>query len=317
MKIQPVLSSIAYSLGEAQSIHELVESDAEALAKVVNGREFECFLKSENRTAYQLAEDAIEQSLASCELTPEEIDTVIFATDSFKSVKETMEFFAGLCARHQLDNAYPVLVSMSECANFHVALELAVNAINTGSANNVLLVTTDKAELASPYTRLVGGGIGVMSDAAASCVISSQVEDGFAIESISKVIAPELIRGEVSGARELMIRVDKNSELFELLFDAQCAVQEEFADIKAVIASNISSSVLSVFMSETGLKHSQIMTDNHARLGHCLASDCLINLLDYVADKNAKSNERFLLYGAGPITWGGAILRATTYMDTV
>jgi|SRR5690554_28733 len=319
MNIQPVLSSIAYELGDAHPIQELIGEDKQAMKKLLDSGEFEFYLKTSERTAYDLANKAIEQTLANCEISGRDVDTVIFATDSFKSVRDTMTFFSELCRQHGLEQAYPILVSMSECANFHVALETAVNGIKTGSAQNVLLVTVDKAELASPDTRLVGGGIGVMSDAAASCLISTQVDDGFAIEGIAKEISPELLQGEISDVEELMLRVEKNNQIFSTLFQKQRKKNAGFSaeDIKVVIASNISSGVLSVFMSEANLKYSQIMTKNNRKIGHCLASDCLINLQDYVASSTANNNDLFLLYGAGPITWGGALLRATTYMDTV
>lgn len=309
MNNRPVtrLGAVGYELGTAQALQCLAAPDRSALAGNPASGQFERYLHAQARTAYDLALAAIDKTLAVCELAPHDIDLVIFATDSFVSVRQTMLFFQQLAATRGLDAAYPVIVSMSECANFHSALDVAWQATLCGRARTVLLVTIDLADTVSPGTRVVGNGIGIMSDAAASCIVSLDLAEGLVLQAVDKRIRAQLGAATLAPQQDLMVRLETNSLLFDHLFATAGASP---LSIRKVMPSNLSLPMLTTFLGEAGFVQDQIYSNNHRRIAHCLASDCLINLHDYVLDEAINKGERFVLYGLGPVTWGGALLQA-------
>lgn len=303
------LGAIGYQLGKARPLAELSASDEAARARVLARPEFAHFLSEPSASPYELAAAAIDKTLAVSEVAPAAIDAVVFATDSFCSVKQTMSFYRELVTTRGLGSAYPTIVSMSECANFHAALDVAHMLVARDRARNVLLLSVDLADVVSPDSRIVGDGIGVMSDAAACCIVSSQLHDGLDVLAVEKAISPGLLPGgqPMSVQEDLLLRIEANEQLFGRLMEAAGTAAGE---VRKVLPSNLSVPMLTTFLGDVGFSAQQLFTSNHRRMGHCLASDCLINLHDHVAAEGADAGDTFVLYGVGPATWGAAVLRA-------
>ena len=310
------LGAVGYELSVAQPMEALQEPDAVSKAAVLKRAEFRHFLDAEAASPYDLAMAAIDKTMAVSELPPEEIDCIVFATDSFKSVRETMAFYRRLVHTRSFTRAYPLLVSMSECANLHAALDVAQAMSAQGRAETVLLVTVDLARLVSPDSRLVADGIGVMSDAAASCIVSPRLTDGLELVCVEKAIRTDLVASErpLSPQQDLLARLQTNGLLFTHLLERANLTP---AEVTRILPSNLSVSMLTTFLSDLGFKREQIFTLNHQRMAHCLASDCLINLHDHVAKSEAAAGDVFVLYGLGPVTWGGAVLKATHALNAI
>jgi 3-oxoacyl-[acyl-carrier-protein] synthase III len=217
-----------------------------------------------------------------------------------------------LCKQHGLNDPYPLAVSMAECANLHSALEAAALAVRAGKARTVLLISVDLADRVSPVTRLVGGGLSVMSDAASSCILTAYSSGGYEVLDVVHEIGVGLGGGEMTDREELVVRLEKSERLRQRLFEEG---DVDAGDISQILASNLSPSVLSVFFQEMGLDSSLMYRGNLARIAHCLSSDCLINLHDYERTQRISAGDTFLLYGTGPRTWGNALLRATEAND--
>jgi 3-oxoacyl-[acyl-carrier-protein] synthase-3 len=310
------LGAVGYELAPARPIAELAEPDARTKAAVVERAEFPRFLDAGETSAYELAMAAIDKTMAVSELAPEEVDCIVFATDSFKSARETMAFYRRLVHTRGFTRAYPVMVSMSECANLHAALDVAQSMSAQGRADTLLLVTVDLARMVSPESRLVGEGVGVMSDAAASCIVSPRLLDGLELVCVEKSIRTGLVGIErpLTPQQDLLARLETNGQLFERLFE-RASLQA--GNVTKILPSNLGTSMLRNFLGDLGFEDRQLFTSNHQRMAHCLASDCLINLHDHVAASEAAAGDVFILYGLGPVTWGGAVLRATHSLSAV
>lgn len=301
------LGAIGYQLGEAKPIASLIDDNRSGLKKVIDSAQFSYYLDAQEADAYQLALASIEQTLSASNLTGEDIDLMIFASDSMCSVSANHMFYRQLADQFGIDNAYPMIVTMSECANFHVALEVAQSSITAGKARNVLLVATDKSELVSPATRIVGDGIGVMSDGAASCLVSAELDDGLILLQVERQIRGELLRVDLEPQHELLLRAQASESIFASMFNRH---KLHGSDLKQLFCSNLNMNILEIFLQQSGIDRSQIYQANHQRLAHCLSCDSLINLRDYVHTQGILAGESFALLGMGPVTWGGALLAA-------
>jgi len=308
------LGGIGYELGDSKPMISLIDNNSDGLKKVIDSNQFRNYLDAEQTSAYELAESSIEETLSKSNIPGSEIDLIVIATDSFTSVDENHSFYTSLSKSHGINNAYPIIVTMSECANFHVALEVAQTALISQKARNVLVVTTDKSNLVSPRSRVVGDGIGVMSDGAASCLISSELEEGLELLQVERLIRSELLSDKIDPQQELLVRVEANKDLFNPLFSKH---NIDPSKIRKLFASNVNVDVLGLFMNECGITTDKIFSDNHERLAHCLACDCLINLSDYTHSRGIQGGEVFAMLGVGPITWGGALLRSDYELGSI
>lgn len=88
----------------------------------------------------------------------------------------------------RLVNAYPVGVTLSECANFPVALRIG-RALLADGCRHVLLIVVDC--ISRQDSRIVPPQISVKSDAAASCLLSRTGGD-FQVEAIAQLTRPDL-----------------------------------------------------------------------------------------------------------------------------
>lgn len=308
------LGSIGYELGESLPLTSLEDIKKDGLEKVIGSNQFMNYLDAGKMSAYELASSSIEQTLSKSNIPGSEVDMIVIATDSFTSVDENHRFYTSLSESHGINNAYPIIVTMSECANFHVALEVAQTSIATNKARNVLVVTTDKSSLVSPRSRIVGDGIGVMSDGAASCLLSTDLDDGLELLQVERIIRAELLSDKIDPQQELVVRVEANKDIFNPLFSKH---NIDPTSISKLFASNVNVDVLALFMNECGITSDKIFQENHKRLAHCLACDCLINLSDYTHSYGIQGNEVFAMLGVGPITWGGALLRSNYELESI
>lgn len=301
------LGAIGYRLGEPKPLDSLVDTNQAALKKLIDSKQFGYYLDAQNADVYTLAIESIEQTFDASNLNGAQIDLMIFSSDSMASVSDNHRFYQQLSKKFDIRNAYPLIVTMSECASFQMALELAQSSIVAGKAKNVLLVAMDRSDKVSPRSRIVGDGIGVMSDAAASCIVSPNLEDGLILQQVERLIRGELLGSTMGPQQELLTRAEASTSIFTPLLQSQ---RLNGSDLRQVFCSNLDINVLELFLQESGISRSQIYNANHFRISHCLSCDCLINLRDYVQTQGIYAGESFAFLGLGPVTWGGALLSA-------
>ncbi|MDD4965745.1 hypothetical protein [Halothiobacillus sp.] len=306
-----ILSSISYALGSPKPIEALPElSDEPSLLTALRQGGLRNYLEYDGGPL-TLARESVQQTLAQDTFSADEIDCVLFATDSLTTVggQDALVTFLDELG---LENAYPVGVRLSECANFHVGVAVAKSLIKAAQYRNVLLVSVDLARLASPASRIVSGGISVMSDAAASCVISERPVEGFIINGSHNHAERSLQRGGLAANEELKLRITSHRVLFErLLREAGWRA----AQVSRVFPSNFIPAVARMFHMDSGFTAEQIVLENLPRIGHCLGSDGLIGLLDSIARAPIDEGERLVLSGAGPTQLGATLLTANATLS--
>lgn len=301
-----ILSSIGYALGAPKPIERLPElAEQPALAARLRQAGMRNYLEYDGEPL-DLARQAVRQTLGHGLFAADEIDCVLFASDSLPAVGGQGLLVAFL-DEMGLKNGYPVGIRLSECANFHVAMAVAKSLVKASLYRHVLLVSVDLARLASPMSRLVSGGISVMSDAAASCVISGRAVEGFNVDGVLSHTEHSLQRGDLTASEELKLRVASHRLLFEQVL-RQAGWRSE--QVTTVFPSNFIPAVARMFHVDSGFAAGQIYLENLPRIAHCLGSDGLIGLADTLARAPLDEGARLVLSGAGPTQLGATLLTA-------
>lgn len=307
------LSALACELGRPRRLEDLGElaENPELLAGLHSDRSGLGYYLESGEPLLDLARRSAGRTLEQAGLPPEEIDAVVFATDSFLNTPEQYAELGRMLAGLGLLQAYPLNVTLSDCANALIALRVAASLLAAGEFRRMLLISADLTRYASP-SRLIGDGVAVGSDAAASALLTLG-GDGFAVEATAQKTDPALLDPPASEHARLASRVRAHRALFAGLF----ARGPGAAAVRRIFPNNFARNVTRLFLEDNGFTEEQIYLDNVRRLGHCFGSDCLINLHDYLAVHPVEEGERFVLLGSGVSQLGAALLRATASLDPV
>ncbi|TKJ18875.1 3-oxoacyl-[acyl-carrier-protein] synthase III C-terminal domain-containing protein, partial [Blastococcus sp. CCUG 61487] len=268
-----------------------------------------------HRSPAELALDACRQTMAWASVAPAEVDAVIYASMSFWDKRLYTETDIGwLMDSAGLTNAFPVGVFLPGCANLISSLRMAANLVRAEGLRNVLVVTTDQASPHDENLRVMWPDVSVLSDAAASCLVSfsSGVSDGgigaFEVCTLLQHSAPAMwdlsadsnlaafLMGTVKGARHTAATA---------LERAQVPV----SDVRKLLTSTYNRAVNEMMARQCGFSPDQLWLDNIPRLGHAFSADTLINLFDSASSDDPAEGEQFLLLATGHKNWGAAVLR--------
>lgn len=289
------------------------QNQNESLYEILNneGNGFKNYLFYEE-SIFEFAESLLKKYFKQNSIDPLEIDLVIFASDSFADIPGKMKKLGALLNENNLLNAYPLSIGLSECSNLHMAISVANAFVNQEVYKNVLVLTLDLTSVISPITRIVMPGIAIMSDAASCCLVSKNPDsEKWKILSTTQKTHPLLLQGKLLRKEELSLRMKSHLELFDELLQTHDNFSKN--DIAKIISSNFLPSVLSVLLTSCGFKKEQLFFEGIPKYGHCLGSDCLINLADYIKSDRLKDRDKVVLYGEGPSQWGAIMLEY--YLD--
>jgi 3-oxoacyl-[acyl-carrier-protein] synthase III len=308
--IRVYLGCIEYELGELVSLDGLAElKKQEGLVETLNALGLESYALSD-RSAAELALTAASRTLRRASVMPRDIDVLVYATSSLSDQYALREGIANLVLEIGLQHAYPMGVFLSGCANFHSALRIARSLVRSGDAAHVLLVTTDKVP--DGVSRMVPPNVSVASDGAASCIVSASSDLEFEVMSVCQHVAPDLVRQcNFDASANFTAYLQGFAAGLKRTQEATLAAAElEPEKISKLVLNNYNLSIVRLFRSQLGIPIERMYLRNIARFAHAIASDNLINLSDHVAAEGTLEHEHSLLLSAGPVMWGGAVLRS-------
>ncbi len=301
------LSGTSYVLGEIESITEILELQEEPMSMenfLGLGLESYAITKEE---PYQMAVQAAKETISKTEKSQDRIDVVIYATETFGDVKHTREDIRKFCTELGLNRAYPYGLFLSECANIQAGIKMAAGMIISGNATNILLVTTDK--VIDGETRILPPSLGILSDSAAACIISSEKpKKGFQILNTFSWTDPELyfvdptknfkdfFQRTVAGVKSVGVTILENEGLHP-------------TDIKGVIVNNYNTSIMYTLVTQIGFTLEKTCLNNLSRFAHAFAADNLINLETLCEDTQSETGDMFLVTASGPTTWGATLVK--------
>ncbi|GHH86841.1 hypothetical protein GCM10018793_60330 [Streptomyces sulfonofaciens] len=294
MSVTARLCAPAYELGEyADPVTGLpeLEDDPAASAELTAPAAGFATYRWSDAPVTELMSAAVQRTLGESGVPGGDVDLVLLATDSLPPGRAAHRDVAELLADAGLERATASTLGLMDCATATVAVGTAASLVRDGSARHVLVVSGDLADRATGGERIVAGGAAIASDGAA-CALVSATAAGLPVLGMAHHTSSEA--GQGGGARqELAARIAAHRELFARLA-AHHPVRP--ADVRAVLASNFARNVLDIYLSDVGYGGERLVSDNVGRIGHCLGSDPLINLADWLAGPGA----------ADPAASGGA-----------
>jgi hypothetical protein len=305
------LTAVAYELGEDEhGLDELTGVDAEVTQALRDGG-LDTYRTTE-RSVVELATGPVHRTVEA--LSDEErggIRRLLFASNSmWDESLHTAGALSVLLRDLGIPDVVPVGASLSWCANFHVALELARLFIQDGE-ECVLVICADLWPKGRA-DRLVSPRISVHSDAGASFAVSTH-GGPFRVGRTCVRLDPAL------GS------LDRNAQLVEYMEGVTRGVTGTVGDalgtdltpeeIARVVPNNYSRWTCRAIAQLAGFDESKLYLDNVPRFGHALCADNPINLRDMADSDGVGAGDHLLLLGTGPYQWGASVLEATRSTD--
>lgn len=305
------IGSIGYAIGDLHPIEELkaLTEKPDTLASL-KAKGIAYFAETTDTPA-ELACRAARETLSVSGVDGADVEAIIYASTSFWEKQFYSERdIAWLMNDLGLVNAYPVGVFLPGCANATSAMRVAINMIHAEGYRNVMVVTTDKVVPGNSAKRVMWPDVSVLSDAAASFMVTPAGQTEFDVIAISHHSAP------------FMWDFDNQNNLAAFLLSTVKGAQQTVADaleraglvaydIRTLLTNNYSNAVMQMIARKCGFDEEQIYLGNVARFGHAYAADTLINLKDDLTNRPADRGDRFVLLGTGHKNWGAVVLRKT------
>lgn len=228
------------------------------------------------------------------------VDGLILCTSSFPgSVDDHAGFLGSVLGGLGLTRvAFACGMTLNRCNNLLAALHLARSLVGSGSHRLVLVVATDR--IADEATRLEK--FALFSDGAASCLVGADAQgpDSFEVLASASAQDPAVlgVRDEIDSRLSIAV----NAEL-----ERATGVSPE--KVAALLPANLVRPLTALKERQAGFTPAQIRMGNIERIGHCFASDPVINLVDLVASGEAETDGLYLLASSVPGARHGVLLR--------
>ncbi len=305
------IGNLGYALGDLYPLQVLdVLADNQKLLTALKAKGILHFAQATD-TPVELAYRAARETLDSSEVKAKDIEAIVYASTSFwKKQFYSERDIAWLMNQLGLVNAYPVGVFLPGCANAISSMRVAINMIRAEDYRNVMVVTTDKVIPRDSVKRIMWPDVSVLSDAAASFLVTPGNQGEFNVISASNKSTP------------LMWDLDNQSNLAAFLVSTVKGAQQTVAEalqlanvapssIRTLLSNNYNNDVMGMMARKCGLNEDRVYLGNVSRFAHAYAADTLINLKDHLSKSHAKQGDCFMLLGTGHKNWGAVVLQKT------
>jgi 3-oxoacyl-[acyl-carrier-protein] synthase III len=302
------LKGISYEIEEPRDIQQLAElHDSPDLVATLRSLGVARYSAS-RRSVVELAAACAARTLRQAKVAPAAVGLLLLASQSFDGAELGGKDVQWLIAKLGLENVYPVGVTLSECANFIVALAMAIDALRQRRYQHALIIAADK--IRDGRSRIVPPNVAVASDAAASVLLSSEAAGPWEVLATEQSMIPLAYQ---QSAYEDFGRYLKTSVkgLTEISARTLAAAAKKPEDFSWLIANNYNLSVSRLLASLSGFPPERIYATNIGRYGHCFGADNLINLADCANEYPPAAGDLFCLLASGPHMWATAVLRKT------
>ena len=306
------ITALDYYIGNLEPLETLARTPEEEDAVNTLLATGLCTYSRSDLRVSDMAAAAMRKTLARSGIAPAAVQAVVFASESWwdyqpsrvqrrnDSRKFRQDIYKAIW-EVGLANAYPFGAMYSGCGNLVSAVEMAANMVRSQGLDNVLVVVSDRQPEGT--TRVMFPAVGVVSDAAASCLVTSRPVEGFTVDDV--VLHSNL------GLWEADLEVDFGRFLIEMARGLKemgnrmvAASGRRPPEYKYFLPNNYSRSTLRVFCHQLGYRPDQLFFDNVSRVSHTYAADVLINLFELDAKGALAPGDRVMALTSGPATWG-------------
>ncbi len=310
-KVKVYMTALGYQLGDFYPISEIKELTIKPEEEVLETL-LEVGLQNYAKTSLspiQIAKESIQITLKKASITSRNIDALVYVTSSFwnPSFSSTTEI-SRLIYELNLNNAYPVGVFFSECSSMLTAIRIASSFIKAGEWKNVLIVSSDT--ISDNDTRLIPPTASISSDAAASCILTSELEEGFEVLYTNQHIdtsMPDIFTIEDMEEIEQFLKASDQG-MKKILDKTMKDLRMNPKEFQKIIPINLNSSNSYTISKILDVEIERVFQENIPRFAHALASDILINLCDFSSQYAIESGNLLLLMAMGTNTWATSVL---------
>lgn len=293
------IDSIACFTGDSISIDKLPECQhSQQNMEILQKEGYENFLCS-SASIEEMAIKSLQKTLEASKILPDEVDILIFSSDSVgdQRERECNSKIHNICEKLGLVNAYPIGINQSTCGNFCSSLRVAASMLQAGEANNILLVTAEKNENGK---RIMDNNAAVLSDGAASCLVSTSDQASYKLLGITQSSC-HCMGDEAEAGSKIFLALSEFQKAFEK-FVQQHGL--EISELKQLIPNNYNHTLLTLYsqISQVGIEKTYI--GNLASNAHVYSSDNLINLMSYSNSTHLQLGDQIVMLGNGPSNWG-------------
>ncbi len=242
-----------------------------------------------------LVKESIAGTLLQSSVDVERIDTLIFTTESFWDLGDIPSAsILGVLCDLGLEHARPVGLWLSGCANVITAVRCAADMISAGSSENVLLVAAERVAPAESRMLMSPLPAAILSDAALSCIISSQRTDGYIVGATVHVSDLSWSKEKSSKARALRM----TRSLRSLAQDYERQAGRSVDSYGCVVTPNYYTWFLQPMLEMIGVDPANIFDPTKTEIAHAFSMDVLMNLTHV-----PPLSEPCLVFAAGPYSW--------------
>lgn len=232
---------------------------------------------------FDLGMAAATRTLAGSAISAKDIDFIYFCSTCFPGDEiEHIKYNAHMISELGTTNAFPVGITLNNCASFLSAITMACKMVESGAYNNILVITADKV-----YDETIRmNNFALLSDAAASCIVTNRPVAGYrVVADVFRTSDNPIFTNRGKDDSPLYLRV------FNEIMEKSSAKP---GDIKKVFCSNVFKSITLIKERKLGFAKEQLFLDNIPRYGHCFSADVFINLIEYEKRAPFAEGERFM-----------------------
>lgn len=304
---QPCLHSIKYSLGGIEGQYDDVEVFQSILSENSIPNLPHMFgwggYRRSSDTIFEMAYETMKLTLDASQVAPEKVGMVIICSSDFSPDTEKQSY-SELLLSLGMSEAFPMGVTVSDCANLLSTVHMAKLLIAAKQYENIMLVTSNKIY----DERYRFQNYALFSDGAASFLISDRNEldhlpgDCFDIMD-SQINARLQHKKQGEDVDESPLYVETSNQIVE-------RTDISVDDLTKVFSNNLYLPVITLKEGCIGVTKRQLYLDNVVRFGHCFSADSMINLADYIETVGVRKGEYFALMSSAEGLRGQVLLQA-------
>lgn len=292
-----VLGGVSYRHGTWHEVAELAGAgpvgQAQAAALLQGGLRRYSVLDGPVRRWYP---ECVAQSLEKAAVKATDVEAVLLFSSTFSAYDDHADII-DLCHCLGMRNAVPLGLFLGQCTNFSQALMVAAALIGRQGLRSVVLVGSDALD-ENRASRVLDGNVSIFSDTVMSCVVGSELSDGYQLERVDHASEPEL--STLDPRRDFLRIID----LFAGTMEGLCArtyagCGRSAEDFSHLVLANLAVPVLKNYARVAGTAFTRVPTANIGRYGHCFAYDQLITLDTLADEADVHTGDALHILGVG------------------
>jgi 3-oxoacyl-[acyl-carrier-protein] synthase-3 len=310
--VSSYISAIAYDLGAAVPITASALGCSEELVEAFRADGQTTFRRA-SVTGSAMAAPPAQRSLAELRGVGGDVGDVVYCSESTaegRSSEVTLAFREAT----GLDDTPTTLIGGFACANFVAGIRVGRALARCDDVPAVLVVTSDQFDedesgddvgRYGQVSRILGDGLAVVSDAAASCVLTTEPwGPAFRVVSLSLKTVASLAATSVTftdlkaSARVIASAVD----------DVLAEAKVTRADVGWVVVNNYRPGSRRFLTFSAGFRKPRGVPDSVAEIGHCFVSDPLISLASLQREGRLEDGDRVLVIATGGHAWSALLV---------